>query len=72
MQGNLLLAIFVLLAATVLLVPLAKWAGLGTILGYLVAGILIGPYGLALVTDTEIDPPGRRVRRRHDAVPHRP
>jgi glutathione-regulated potassium-efflux system ancillary protein KefC len=54
MQGNLLLAIFVLLAATVLLVPLAKWAGLGTILGYLVAGVLIGPYGLALVSDTEI------------------
>ena len=54
MQGNLLLAIFVLLAATVLLVPLAKWAGLGTILGYLVAGILIGPYGLGLVSDSEV------------------
>jgi len=54
METNLLLAIFVLLAATVLLVPLAKWAGLGTILGYLVAGILIGPYGLQLVSDTEV------------------
>ena len=54
MEGNLLLAIFVLLAATVLLVPLAKWAGLGTILGYLVAGVLIGPYGLQLVSDSEI------------------
>ncbi len=49
-----LLAIFVLLGATVLLVPLAKWAGLGTILGYLAAGILIGPYGLALVSDSEV------------------
>lgn len=54
MEGNTLLAIFVLLAATVLLVPLAKWAGLGTILGYLAAGVLIGPYGLSLVSDTEV------------------
>jgi glutathione-regulated potassium-efflux system ancillary protein KefC len=54
METNLLLAIFVLLTATVLLVPLAKWAGLGTILGYLAAGILIGPYGLQLVSDSEI------------------
>lgn len=54
METNLLLAIFVLLAATVLLVPLFKWAGLGTILGYLAAGILIGPYGLALVSDTDV------------------
>ncbi len=54
MESNLLLAIFVLLTATVLLVPLAKWAGLGTILGYLAAGILIGPYGLQLVSDSEV------------------
>lgn len=54
MELNLLLAIFVLLAATVLLVPLFKWAGLGTILGYLAAGILIGPYGLSLVSDTDL------------------
>jgi glutathione-regulated potassium-efflux system ancillary protein KefC len=54
MDGNILLAIFVLLAATVLLVPIAKWAGLGTVLGYLAAGVLIGPYGLSLVSDSEI------------------
>ncbi len=53
MENNFLLAIFVLLAASVVLVPLAKIAGLGTILGYLAAGILIGPYGLGLVTDSE-------------------
>ncbi|HHY49025.1 MAG TPA: glutathione-regulated potassium-efflux system protein KefB, partial [Alphaproteobacteria bacterium] len=53
MEGNLLLALFVLLAAAVALVPLAKWAGFGTILGYLAAGILIGPYGLGLVSDSE-------------------
>jgi glutathione-regulated potassium-efflux system ancillary protein KefC len=53
MENNILLAIFVLLAASVALVPLAKAAGLGTVLGYLAAGILIGPYGLRLVADTE-------------------
>ncbi|WP_417310118.1 monovalent cation:proton antiporter-2 (CPA2) family protein [Devosia sp.] len=54
MEVNFLLAIFVLLTASVLLVPLAKWAGLGTVLGYLAAGILIGPYGLSLVSDSEV------------------
>ena len=53
MDGNILIAILVLLVATVLLVPLAKWAGLGTVLGYLAAGVLIGPYGLSLVSDSE-------------------
>lgn len=54
MEDNLLLAIFVLLAASIALVPLFKAAGLGTVLGYLAAGVLIGPYGLRLVSDTEI------------------
>lgn len=54
MEGNLLLAIFALLAATVALVPLAKWAGLGTVLGYLAAGVLVGPYALGLVSDNDL------------------
>ena len=54
MENNLLLAVFVLLAASVALVPLAKALGLGTVLGYLAAGILIGPYGLGLVSDSEL------------------
>ena len=37
------------LAAMVLTVPLAKKAGLGAVLGYLVAGALVGPDGLGLV-----------------------
>jgi glutathione-regulated potassium-efflux system ancillary protein KefC len=53
LENNILLAIFVLLAVSVALVPLAKAAGLGTVLGYLAAGVLIGPYGLGLVSDTE-------------------
>lgn len=53
MDATPLLAIFILLGATVALVPLAKWAGLGPVLGYLAAGVLIGPYGLGLVSDSE-------------------
>ncbi|HYH22650.1 MAG TPA: monovalent cation:proton antiporter-2 (CPA2) family protein [Azospirillum sp.] len=43
----------VLLAAAVLAVPLAKRMGFGSPLGYLAAGLAIGPSGLALVTDVE-------------------
>ena len=41
----------VLLAAAVAAVPLARLLGLGAIIGYLGAGIAIGPWGLRLVTD---------------------
>ena len=37
------------LAAAVLLVPLCRKLNLGAVLGYLLAGILIGPSGLQLV-----------------------
>ncbi len=43
----------IFLAAAVICVPLAKRAGLGAVLGYLVAGCAIGPWGLALVTDPQ-------------------
>ena len=33
-----------------IVVPLAKRLGLGSVLGYLVAGVAIGPWGLALVS----------------------
>ena len=45
--------IAIFLAATVLIVPLFKGLGLGTVLGYLIAGMLIGPWGLELVSDVE-------------------
>jgi glutathione-regulated potassium-efflux system ancillary protein KefC len=43
----------VYLGAAVIVVPLARFAGLGSIIGYLVAGIAIGPFGLKLVSDTQ-------------------
>lgn len=54
MDNSLLIAVFALLAASVALVPLSNALGFGSILGYLAAGILIGPYGLGQVTDTEV------------------
>src|SRR6478672_5655113 len=48
-----LVTLVALLAAVVLLVSLSRRFGLGSILGYLVAGLLIGPSGLRLVTDVE-------------------
>ena len=43
----------VYLAAAVIAVPLAKFLGLGSIIGYLAAGILIGPWGLKFVTNPQ-------------------
>ncbi len=41
----------ILLATAVLLVPLSRRLGLGSVLGYLAGGALIGPSGLRLITD---------------------
>jgi glutathione-regulated potassium-efflux system ancillary protein KefC len=41
------------LAAAVVCVPIAKRLGLGSVLGYLLAGIAIGPWVLNLVSDVE-------------------
>lgn len=40
---------FVYLLATVVAVPIAKRLGLGSVLGYLIAGVIIGPYALDFV-----------------------
>ena len=52
-QSSWLTGPLVYLAAAVLAVPLAKFLGLGSIIGYLGAGILIGPWGLKLVTNPQ-------------------
>ncbi len=44
-------AIVTLLGAAVVAVPLFKRAGLGSVLGYLAAGLAIGPFGLGLFSD---------------------
>ncbi len=52
-HGSWLSGLLVYLAAAVLAVPVAKFLGLGSIIGYLGAGILIGPWGLKFVTNPE-------------------
>lgn len=48
-----LVGVVTLLAAAVVAVPIFKRIGLGSVLGYLAAGLAIGPFGLALVTDSQ-------------------
>lgn len=44
---------FIYLAAAVIAVPVSRALGLGSIIGYLAAGIVIGPWGLGLVNNVE-------------------
>ena len=46
---SLFLQAFIYLAAAVVAVPISNRLGLGSVLGYLIAGVVIGPFGLRLV-----------------------
>ncbi len=48
-----LTSIILFLLGAVIAVPLFKRLGLGAVLGYLAAGVLIGPWGLGLVGDVD-------------------
>ncbi len=50
---NFLTEVLVYLAVAIVTVPLTKRIGLGSVLGYLLAGVLIGPSVLKLVTDVD-------------------
>lgn len=49
MEGQFLINAVIYLAAAVVCVPLAKKAGMGSVLGYLLAGIMIGPFVLGFI-----------------------
>ncbi len=49
MGDTFLMQALVYLGAAVLLVPIAKRSGLGSVLGYLLAGIIIGPFALQFI-----------------------
>lgn len=53
MENTLLSNALIYLSAAVVAVPVAKRLGLGGILGYLMAGIAIGPWGLRLISEVE-------------------
>src|SRR3954467_2288608 len=53
MEHSLLQNALVYLAAAVVAVPIAKRLGLGAVLGYLLAGIAIGPWGFGLISEVE-------------------
>jgi len=52
-ESSYLTDVLFLLVAAVLIVPVAQRLRLSPILGYLVAGALIGPYGFAVLADVE-------------------
>ncbi len=47
------LPIVILLAAAIIAVPLFRRIGLGSVLGYLAAGLVIGPFGLGFFQDAQ-------------------
>ena len=51
MSGGWLVLVLTYLAAATVAVPVARQLGLSAVIGYLVAGFVIGPWGLRLVTD---------------------
>ncbi|WP_199287457.1 glutathione-regulated potassium-efflux system protein KefB [Photobacterium chitinilyticum] len=53
MANDVLSVSVVFLAAAVVAVPIAQRLGLGSVLGYLLAGIAIGPWGLRLISDVD-------------------
>lgn len=52
-SGTQLVQVVALLAAGVVAVPVFRRIGLGSVLGYLAAGIVIGPFGLRLFSDPQ-------------------
>lgn len=52
-SSNFLVQAAIYLSSAIFLVPLFKRLGLGSVLGYLIAGVLIGPYALKLISDPE-------------------
>ncbi len=48
-EGGFFYQAFIYLTAAVISVPVAKKLGLGSVLGYLIAGIIIGPYVLGFI-----------------------
>ncbi len=55
MHGNMLAHAFIYLVAAIVMVPIAKRLGLGSVLGYLLAGVALGPFALGLIGEEGAD-----------------
>ncbi|HKN04277.1 MAG TPA: glutathione-regulated potassium-efflux system protein KefC [Buttiauxella sp.] len=53
MDSHSMIQALIYLGSAAIIVPIAVRLGLGSVLGYLIAGCIIGPWGLRLVTDAE-------------------
>jgi glutathione-regulated potassium-efflux system ancillary protein KefC len=53
MDNTILSEMLIFLVAACVVVPLSSRARLGSVLGYLAAGVLIGPFGLGLISNAE-------------------
>src|SRR5687767_6766687 len=53
METSVLFEVFIFLAAACAVVPLVSRFKLGAVLGYLAAGIIIGPWGFGFITASE-------------------
>ncbi|MFB9137209.1 glutathione-regulated potassium-efflux system protein KefB [Vibrio sp. AK197] len=52
-ESDFLVIAMVFLTAAVVAVPVAQRMGMGSVIGYLLAGVTIGPWGLGLINDVE-------------------
>lgn len=55
MDSQFFMHALIYLGSAVILVPISKKLGLGSVLGYLIAGMIIGPSALALIGDKSAD-----------------
>ena len=67
---SLLAQIAIFLAAAVIAIPIFRRFKLGSVLGYLTAGIIIGPASLGLISSVETTAEYRAVRHRAADVCH--
>jgi monovalent cation:H+ antiporter-2, CPA2 family len=54
-EDSFLFQALIFLASAVIFVPIAKRLGLGSVLGYLIAGVIIGPYMLGFISKESED-----------------
>ncbi|KAF0143324.1 MAG: potassium efflux system protein, partial [Rhodospirillaceae bacterium] len=52
-ENRYIVDILILLLVSVIAVPLSHRLRLGSVLGYLLAGVVVGPHGFGLISETE-------------------